>query len=88
VLLGIYGIVLVVLGIVDLGSGDSGGINLFTGIGMIVVAALLILWAVTRPIVVDEVELAKDKAASEADVAAIRAVEAADRTGQGDAGSH
>lgn len=58
-LLGLYGIVLVVLGIVDFTTGEaarSGGINanLWTGIGMIVLAALMMLWAYLRPIVPDE----------------------------------
>lgn len=51
---GLYGIVLVLLGL--LGSHHtkvkaSGiNINLWTGLGMLVVAALMVTWALTRPV--------------------------------------
>ena len=55
-LLGIYGLVLLVLGIVDFTAEEAqkaGGINanLYTGIGMVVVAALMMLWSLLAPIV-------------------------------------
>lgn len=56
-LLGIYGVVLVVVGLV--GTGDralarAGGfnVNLWAGVGMVVVAAVFALWARTRPVLV------------------------------------
>jgi hypothetical protein len=56
-LIGIYGVVLVVYGII--GSSDiqlkkTGGINinLWAGIGMVVVAALFLTWARLKPVVV------------------------------------
>jgi hypothetical protein len=56
-LIGIYGIVLVITGIVQHSAADlrkTGGwnINLYAGIGMVVFAALFLLWARTRPVVV------------------------------------
>ncbi len=56
-LIGFYGVVLVIYGII--GSSDSQSakslglnINLWAGIGMIVVAACFVLWARLRPVVV------------------------------------
>ena len=56
-LIGIYGIVLVIYGLV--GSNDeqtakAGGvqINLWAGLGMVVVAALFLVWARLRPVIV------------------------------------
>jgi hypothetical protein len=58
-LIGIYGLVLTLVGI--LGPSDSqiskaGGvnINLWAGIGMIVVAAGFLVWAKVRPVIVPE----------------------------------
>ena len=54
-LLGIYGIVLVVMGLVgDPELVKTGGINanLYAGIGLAVVAALFLGWARLRPVVV------------------------------------
>jgi hypothetical protein len=56
-LIGVYGLVLVVTGLVQSGSDDlekAGGlnINLWAGIGMVVVAALFQGWAMWRPVVV------------------------------------
>lgn len=58
-LIGIYGIVLVLLGIfgateVELAKSDGLNINLWAGIGMIVVAALFSFWAKAKPTVVPE----------------------------------
>ena len=53
----IYGVVLVVYGIVgssdaQLAKSDGLNINLYAGIGMVVVAALFVVWARLRPVVV------------------------------------
>ena len=58
-LIGIYGLVLVVVGLVatsaaDLKKSDGLNINLMAGIGMVVVAAAFLLWARMRPVVVLE----------------------------------
>jgi hypothetical protein len=65
-LIGIYGVVLVLAGLfatTDQDLKDAGGlnINLDAGIGMAVVAALFLLWARLRPVAVpDEVEQGDD----------------------------
>jgi hypothetical protein len=56
-LVGIYGVVLVIVGIVshsdtDLTKSDGININLWTGIGMVVVAAAMQTWAILRPVIV------------------------------------
>ncbi len=54
-LLGIYGLVLVVMGVfADPELGKTGGVNanLYAGIGMVVVAVAFVLWARLKPIVV------------------------------------
>lgn len=58
-LIGVYGVVLVVVGLVatsaaDLEKSDGLNINLLAGIGMVVVAAAFLLWAKMRPVVVPE----------------------------------
>jgi hypothetical protein len=58
-LIGIYGVVLVVTGLVatsdaDLDKADGININLWGGLGMAAVAALFLLWARLRPIVVQD----------------------------------
>jgi hypothetical protein len=58
-LIGTYGIVLVIMGLVnqtdeDLAKADGLNINLWAGLGMIVFGAAFILWARIRPIVVPE----------------------------------
>lgn len=50
-LIGIYGVVLVVTGLV---SSDGRTINLLAGISMVVAAAAFLIWARVRPIVVPE----------------------------------
>lgn len=59
-LMGIYGIVLVVMAIVDPQAEKSNGLhlNLWTGIGLIIFAALMALWAWLRPIMVPEEDTA------------------------------
>ncbi len=57
-LIGFYGVVLVVYGIVDSGEAHekTGGVdaNLWSGIVMVVVAAAFALWSRLRPTVVDQ----------------------------------
>jgi uncharacterized membrane protein YidH (DUF202 family) len=69
-LMGIYGVVLFIMGLVnfteeDKRKADDFNLNLWCGLGMFVFAVLMALWAYLRPIVVDEVELERDKAAAE-----------------------
>lgn len=56
-LIGIYGIVLVIYGIIgsseeQLKKSDHVNINLWAGIGMVLVAAFFVTWARLRPVVV------------------------------------
>ncbi len=58
-LIGIYGLILVVTGLVgtsdaDLDQADGININLWAGIGMVVVAGVFLAWARLRPIVVPD----------------------------------
>ncbi|MFY0406208.1 hypothetical protein [Solicola sp. PLA-1-18] len=58
-LLGTYGVILVLLGLfnatdAELARGDGLNINLWGGLGMVVVAALFITWARLRPVVVPD----------------------------------
>ena len=61
-LIGLYGVILTFLGLfnasdVELARGDGLNINLWAGLGMLVVGAAFILWARLRPVVVpDDVE--------------------------------
>ena len=69
-LLAIYGIVLLIMGVANYSGADRSktqgvNLNLWTGIGMLIVGGLMVLWAITRPIVVDEVQLERDKAREE-----------------------
>jgi hypothetical protein len=57
-LIGFYGVVLVIVGLVDRSEealAKAGGVNanLWAGIGMIVVAAGFALWSWLRPIIVE-----------------------------------
>jgi len=60
-LIGIYGIVLTIYGLIgssdaQAAKSDNVNINLWAGIGMIVVAAVFAIWARLRPVIVpDEV---------------------------------
>lgn len=59
-LLGLYGIVLLLTAFLstsdaDLAKADGINVNLWTGIGLLVAAALFILWARLRPVVVPPV---------------------------------
>lgn len=55
-LIGIYGVVLTILGLIadprELERADGLNINLWGGLGMLAFAALFVLWARLRPIVV------------------------------------
>jgi drug/metabolite transporter (DMT)-like permease len=58
-LIGLYGVVLVIYGIVgssaaQLKKSDQVNINLWAGIGMIIVAAVFLTWARLRPVVVPD----------------------------------
>lgn len=58
----VYGVVLAVVGLgftddADLARADGLNINLWTGVGMVALAAAFALWAFLRPVVVpDEVD--------------------------------
>lgn len=70
VLMGIYGVVLLIMGLVnftetDKKKADDINLNLWCGLGMIIFAIGMALWCYLRPIVVDEVELERDKAAAD-----------------------
>ncbi len=60
-LLGLYGVVLVVVGLVgtsqaELDRADGMNVNLWTGIALVVAAGVFVAWARLRPVVVpDEV---------------------------------
>ena len=64
-LFAIYGVVLVVVGLgftdeADLAKADGLNINLWTGVGMIALAALFAAWATLRPVVVPDEPGASD----------------------------
>jgi uncharacterized membrane protein len=68
-LLTIYGVVLVIASFstsdAQKAKADGVNANLWVGLVMAVVGILLIVWAITRPIIVDEEQLEKDKLAVE-----------------------
>ena len=56
-LIGIYGVVLVIMGLFftgeeELARSDDFNINLWAGLGMVLVAALFQAWAMWRPVIV------------------------------------
>ena len=58
-LLGVYGVVLVIVGLTSTSQSDldkAGGIHVndFAGLAMIVASAVFITWAIVRPVVVEE----------------------------------
>jgi membrane-bound ClpP family serine protease len=58
-LIGLYGVILVLLGLFnasdeELARGDGLNINLWAGLGMLVVGILFIVWARVRPVVVPD----------------------------------
>jgi uncharacterized membrane protein len=66
-LLFLYGVILVLasFGTSDAQKAKAHGVNanLWVGLALLVVGALMIVWAVTRPIVVDKEQLEADKRA-------------------------
>jgi hypothetical protein len=70
VLFAIYGVVLTIVGLAftndaDLAKADGLNINLWSGVGMLVVAAFFGVWTFTKPLVVPD-ELPEDTTAGEA----------------------
>ncbi|TFV64416.1 UNVERIFIED_ORG: hypothetical protein E4P37_13055 [Bacillus sp. AZ43] len=65
-LIGFYGVVLVIVGLVDgdeaLEKTDGFDANLWVGVGMIVFALAFALWSRVRPIVVSSPETGDDEA--------------------------
>jgi hypothetical protein len=67
-LLGIYGVVLLVLGLVSNDTGEQTGdlnANLWAGIALVVVSVLFLGWARVRPTVVDEEAVADERASDD-----------------------
>lgn len=68
-LLCVYGVILLLASIgtseAEKAKADGINANLWVGIAMLVVGALMIFWGVTRPIVIDEAALEADKRAVE-----------------------
>jgi hypothetical protein len=66
-LLSLYGVILVLasFGTSDTQKAKAHGVNanLWVGLALLVVGVLMIVWAVTRPIVVDQEQLEADKRA-------------------------
>jgi uncharacterized membrane protein len=65
-LMGIYGVILTLTGIFGEdettdGSKTAGNVNLWVGLILIVFAALMQGWALWRPTVVDEAQLARER---------------------------
>jgi uncharacterized membrane protein len=65
----LYGVILVLASFAtsdaDKAKADGINANLWVGLVLLVFGALMVVWAITRPIVVDEEELAADKRAVE-----------------------
>ena len=69
-LMALYGVILVLTGIFGANEVTSGAkapdnVNVYVGIGLLVFAAAMQGWAMWRPTVVDEAQLARDRAAQE-----------------------
>ncbi len=68
-LLGIYGVVLLIVGLVGGSSNShvSGGsaTNIWVGVALIIVAAFFLVWTKLRPTEVDDEQLEREKAAAE-----------------------
>ncbi|XVS63422.1 hypothetical protein ACQPYE_34980 [Actinosynnema sp. CA-299493] len=70
VLFAVYGVVLVVVGLgftdeADLAKADGLNINLWSGVGMAVLAAVFAAWATLRPVIVPEEPGAADLSAGQ-----------------------
>jgi hypothetical protein len=66
-LMGIFGVILVLTGIfggktTTSGAAVTGNPNIWVGISLLVFAASMQAWAMLRPIVVDEAQVARQKA--------------------------
>jgi uncharacterized membrane protein len=65
----LYGVILFIASFTtsdaDKAKADGINANLWVGLALLVFGALMIVWAITRPIVVDEEELEADKRAVE-----------------------
>ncbi|MCR6481847.1 hypothetical protein M8542_03360 [Amycolatopsis sp. OK19-0408] len=71
-LIGVYGVILTVMGAAftsdeEIKKAADVNINLWAGIGMLVVAALFIIWAKARPLVVPAEPESDDTAAAAAE---------------------
>ena len=69
-LLTIYGVVLIAVGLFgtsdeEIARADDVNANLWAGLGILAVGAFFLVWAWLRPIVVDDAEVERDKAAQE-----------------------
>ncbi len=55
-LIGVYGVILTVMGIFDAGDNGTGdaSANLWAGLAMLAFGAVFLAWARLRPVVVDE----------------------------------
>jgi TRAP-type C4-dicarboxylate transport system permease small subunit len=75
-LLLLYGVILLLASFstsdADKAKADGINANLWVGLALIVFGVLMLVWAVTRPIVVDEEQLEADKRAVEEATAASR----------------
>lgn len=64
-LFAIYGVILVIAGIIHRSAADlakaGGNVNLWVGVGMLVVAAVFIGWALLRPIKVPSAHQSESK---------------------------
>jgi hypothetical protein len=64
-LIGLYGVVLTILGIVDYGAAEAAktgdvNANLWAGLGMLVFALVFVAWTRLRPVVVEDGEAVED----------------------------
>jgi hypothetical protein len=68
-LLVVYGVILLLASFAtsdaDKARADGINANLWAGLGLLVVGILMVVWAMMRPIVVDEAQLEADKRAVE-----------------------
>jgi hypothetical protein len=71
-LIGVYGVILTIMGIgftsdEDIAKAAGVNINLWAGIGMLVVTALFVIWAKVRPLVVPAGPESEDTPAAKAE---------------------
>ncbi|MEV6622640.1 hypothetical protein AB0M83_24110 [Amycolatopsis sp. NPDC051106] len=71
-LIGVYGVILTIMGLgftseEDIAKAAGVNINLWAGIGMLVVAALFIIWAKVRPLIVPAEPESEDTPAAKAE---------------------